>query len=120
MIKIQVGNSFKIIAQLHDGSTERSVFCNITNEKDETLARARMSAGAKGLYFLDYEMPECEFLTAQIEVDGLDNIGQPYAMASNTYYSKPMEEKYVTGEVTGFFKSDDIITGVAHEAKNLK
>lgn len=112
---IKVGAPIRIAAQLHDGNSERAVFVNISNEKDELLARARMSAGAKGIYFLQYEMPDCEFITAQIEVDGLDDMGQQYAMASTTYYADK-QENIVVGEITATEKAGPYIIGVACEA----
>jgi hypothetical protein len=103
---VRVGEPIPIQAQLHDGAENRQVYVRILDPISKEIGRHELVAGVAGFYFTNLvNMPAQEFITVQAHVIGEDDLGQPYAVVSERFYSAPKEvpapapEKFLKGQL---------------------
>jgi hypothetical protein len=116
MTEIEVGKPIPLRVQLRDGRSGLKVVASLLDDVGKLLETARLFDAGAGLYFSnEIKMPDLPNVTAQIQVDGTDQNGDPYSKGIETFISKPKvkaPEKTISGELTQRVKLHQVIEGV--------
>jgi len=107
---IPVGERVPLVAQLHDGLVNKKVTARIYGSNGELLETLTLASAEKGLYISsEYKMPDAFWVTAVVEVEGLDSLEQEYAIVSKTFRAIPKPPPPPTKAVKGFLiKTRDV------------
>ena len=116
---VPVGGAVPIQVQLHDGNETRQVVVFVLDPVGKLLEKLDLVSGTGGLYYTNFfKMPDVEFVVVQAHVLGPDDLGQPYGVESERFYSAPKAqapEKILKGTLIFSRDAEKIMKGVLCE-----